>query len=90
MRILASALVLAACSGKPAAPEAPEAVTTAATEPAADAPAAQAALHGERLSPPTDIPAFAALSHDGTPRSREDLLGHPTVMWFFPAAGTPG
>ncbi|MFK7930694.1 MAG: hypothetical protein AB8H79_21090 [Myxococcota bacterium] len=27
---------------------------------------------------------------DGTPRSRDDLMGHPTVVWFFPFAGTPG
>jgi len=35
-------------------------------------------------------PTFDALNRDDTPRSRDDLLGHPTVMWFFPLAGTPG
>jgi hypothetical protein len=35
-------------------------------------------------------PAFAALNYDGGTRATEDLLGHPTVMWFFPFAGTPG
>ena len=27
---------------------------------------------------------------DGSGRAREDLLGHPTVMWFYPAAATAG
>jgi len=27
---------------------------------------------------------------DGTPRTRDALMGHPTVVWFFPFAGTPG
>ena len=36
------------------------------------------------------VPSFKALSHDGTTRSEKDLVGHPTVLWFFPVAGTPG
>jgi hypothetical protein len=36
------------------------------------------------------MPSFKALSHDGTLRSKKDLMGHPTVIWFFPVAGTPG
>ncbi len=52
--------------------------------------AAPGALRGEQLAPPIVVPEFAAVSHTGAPRSRSDLLGHPTVMWFFPAAGTPG
>ena len=36
------------------------------------------------------VPDFTVVNHDGTPRSRDDLLWHPTVLWFFPAAGTPG
>lgn len=35
-------------------------------------------------------PEFSARSHDGTDRGQKDLIGHPTVMWFFPFAGTPG
>lgn len=53
-------------------------------------PVAPGSLRGEQLAPPIVVPEFAAVSHDGAPRSRADLLGHPTVMWFFPAAGTPG
>ena len=42
--------------------------------------------------PGRDVPApdFVATNRDGTGRDREDLLGHPTVMWFYPAAGTAG
>lgn len=42
--------------------------------------------------PPYPLPPaeFAARNRDGTPRSQVDLIGHPTVMWFFPLAGTPG
>lgn len=37
------------------------------------------------------IEAFAGVVNlDGTARSKADLLGHPTVVWFFPFAGTPG
>ena len=35
-------------------------------------------------------PEFVATNRDGTGRSREDLLGHPTVIWFYPAASTAG
>jgi hypothetical protein len=35
-------------------------------------------------------PTFRATADDGTPRDRDDLLGHPTVMWFYPAAATGG
>ena len=37
-----------------------------------------------------EAPDFAATNRDGGSRDREDLLGHPTVMWFYPAAGTYG
>jgi len=42
--------------------------------------------------PPIEIaaPDFAAVNRDGSARSKADLLGHPTVLWFFPFAGTPG
>jgi len=35
-------------------------------------------------------PEFVATNRDGSGRDREDLLGHPTVMWFYPAAATSG
>lgn len=39
---------------------------------------------------PAALPEFAATNLDGSGRAREDLLGHPTVMWFYPAAATAG
>jgi peroxiredoxin len=45
---------------------------------------------GEPPATPVPAPDFAATNMDGAARDREDLLGHPTVMWFYPAAGTAG
>ena len=39
-------------------------------------------------SPP--LTAFTALNSDGSTRDESNLNGSPTVMWFFPAADTPG
>lgn len=48
-------------------------------------------LHGAlREQPKPLIPAFHATAHDGTPRDVAALMGHPTVIWFFPAANTGG
>lgn len=68
-------LALVACGGPKTAP--------ATTE-------AGASLHGTPPAQPVVLPEFAAMNHLGQPRTREDLLGKPTVLWFFPAAGTPG
>jgi hypothetical protein len=35
-------------------------------------------------------PVFEAVNYDGALRTRADLIGHPTVLWFFPWSGTPG
>jgi len=36
-------------------------------------------------------PVFTdVVNMDVTLRSQADLLGHPTVLWFYPAAGTGG
>lgn len=37
--------------------------------------------------PPID---FVATHYDGSPRGKADLMTNPTVMWFYPAAGTSG
>jgi hypothetical protein len=47
-------------------------------------------LFGQRPASPLSLPTFMALNSDGSSRTQGDLLGHPTVMWFFPFAGTPG
>jgi len=47
-------------------------------------------LHGSY--PPTELPApeFTVVNYDGTNRTKADLQGHVTVMWFYPAASTAG
>jgi hypothetical protein len=42
--------------------------------------------------PPADVPApdFTATAHTGEVRTRADLLGTRTVMWFYPQAYTGG
>ena len=47
-------------------------------------------LFGQRPSSPLSVPTFMAQNSDGSSRSQTDLLGQPTVLWFFPFAGTPG
>ena len=43
-------------------------------------------------TPATSLPApeFSATNYDGTSRGIDDLTDGPTVVWFFPAAGTYG
>lgn len=41
----------------------------------------------ENPKPPIE---FAALNYDEGSRSKSDLVGQRTVLWFFPFAGTPG
>lgn len=38
---------------------------------------------GERLDPPLDPPVFAVRDQGGAWRTEADLVGHPTVLWFF-------
>jgi hypothetical protein len=51
-----------------------------------------AALVTNGVAPDEPLPApdFTATNRDGAARDREDLLGQPTAMWFFPAATTAG
>ena len=36
------------------------------------------------------VPDFSAQNSDETFRDKNNLIGQPTVLWFFPAAGTYG
>ena len=47
-------------------------------------------LNGTVPASALPAPEFVALNSDGSSRGPEDLMGKPTVMWFFPFAGTPG
>jgi len=46
-------------------------------------------LHGTYPAAELPLPEFEALNSDGGVRGPDHLRGHPTVMWFFPFAGTP-
>ncbi|RKS72769.1 peroxiredoxin Q/BCP [Motilibacter peucedani] len=43
-----------------------------------------------RLSPGDTAPAFTLPDADGTPVSLDSLRGRKAVVYFYPAAGTPG
>ena len=43
-------------------------------------------LPSEVLPPPS----FFATNYDGQARNQSHLIGQPTVIWFYPAAGTYG
>jgi hypothetical protein len=47
-------------------------------------------LHGTVPDEAIAAPEFVATSERGELRDRDALLGHPTVLWFYPAAGTLG
>ena len=47
-------------------------------------------LHGSVPASAVALPDFNASNYDGAARSREDLQGHPSVIWFYPAAATAG
>lgn len=47
-------------------------------------------LHGEWPQNALPVPDFDAKNLDNSPRSKPDLVGHPTVVWFYPLAGSSG
>jgi hypothetical protein len=47
-------------------------------------------LNGEAIDPPLDPVAFNALNMDDSARSLSDLTDGPTLMWFYPLAGSYG
>ena len=53
-------------------------------------PSLQDQLNGVIPGFELSAPSFAATNMDGTSRGRADLMGHPTVLWFYPLAETPG
>ena len=47
-------------------------------------------LVGTRPTTVVSAPEFTVQNQAGQTRTRADLLGQPTAVWFFPMAGTPG
>ena len=50
----------------------------------------QSELNGTLVTDTIPAPEFVVLNHDGSERTRDNLMGKPTVVWFYPAANTPG
>ena len=50
----------------------------------------EADLNGTYPNGETPAPDFVAFNRDGTERGQADLIGTPTVLWFYPIAGTSG
>jgi hypothetical protein len=95
MRLWIALALTTACGAKTAAPAmSPEPVASEVAEaPQVAAPAAQADAPrpAAAVEPGESLGAFAGVvAHTGEARTLEDLRGHATVVWFFPAAGTPG
>jgi hypothetical protein len=67
-------------SGSPADSGAPDSGTGPDT--ASDS-GADDGLRGARLDPPLAPPVFTVLDSAGVTRTEADLVGHPTVLWFF-------
>lgn len=45
-------------------------------------------FNGEWIEDGIEAPQFNATNRDGGARDRDDLIGHPSVLWFYPAAFT--
>ena len=93
------ALFFLACSGTPEKTADDTARTldsasvtdTTDTEPSTPIDTATAAeLEGTLPDTPLPPPSFVATNHDGQARDQSHLIGQPTVIWFYPAAGTYG
>ena len=52
-------------------------------------PTTQDQNHTEQ-DPMLSSPTFSVMNHKGEERTGRHLHGHPTVLWFYPMAGTPG
>ncbi|MCB9664250.1 MAG: peroxiredoxin [Alphaproteobacteria bacterium] len=83
---LAAAVLLAAC----AAPSDAGDADSDASEDTVDTTPRVDPDHGARPAEALALPDFVALDLDGAERGPDDLRGRPTVMWFYPAAGTSG
>ena len=50
----------------------------------------QSELNWTLVTETIPAPEFTALNQEGIERTRADFMGRPTVIWFYPAANTPG
>ena len=96
MTLLVAALTLFTGCAEPTPKDSGPATDDTASDTAADTATDTATdtaapkLIGTPPEAAIDAPEFAAQNRDGAARARGNLLGQPTVMWFFPSADTPG
>jgi hypothetical protein len=92
--LIALSLGCARTAEPPTGDTTPDDTTTVAVETAAPADSDPSVdpsqLYGTPPDAPIALPDFQAVNEHGELRDRTALLGHPTVMWFFPLSGTPG
>ena len=84
---------LLACSGDPASDSAADTTAdsgVADTTDTTDTVEVPEGTFGQTPAVALAAPEFSATNYDGTPRGIADLTDGPTVVWFFPAAGTYG
>ena len=55
-----------------------------------DTDTAPVVLNGEVPDVATALPTFSATNQDDEARGPSDVIGHPTVFWFYIAAATSG
>ena len=82
--------LLLGCSGTvedSSTPDTTDSGTVADTDTTVEVPDG---TYGQLPSESLPAPEFAATNSDGTSRGISDLTDGPTVVWFFPAAGTYG
>jgi hypothetical protein len=70
-----------------------ETTPTTGTDETTPTPTDTAPLVLNGTAPPValSVPSFTdVVNQDAQARTQADLVGHPTVMWFYPAAATAG
>jgi hypothetical protein len=97
MRAILVALLLSGCSrgspggGTPTPSEPGETQPSTSETGTVSTDTGPVGLHGTVPPVALSAPAFSSVvNQDVALVSRDDLLGHPTVMWFYPAATSGG
>ena len=86
-------IMMLACSGEPSTDNPADTADTAgaATDSGADSTVEiPDQTFGQTPSASLPAPTFSATNYDGGTRGIDDLTDGPTVVWFFPSAGTYG
>ena len=84
-------LLFFSCAEKSSSDDSAQEIQTQDTSsPEPDSSVNPADLQGSEPLESLPVPEFVAINFDETVRDQSHLLGSPTVLWFYPAADTPG